>query len=420
MNEQMDCLRYREHLDEWIDGMLDDDMAAAMQAHADCCPDCAAEARLAREMLEMVHTLDNDIPVPLQAQAAWRSAVRAEAAQVRRAAPKKRFSAAIRAIGSVAAACVVLAGCTGVFRMTGMLDFADAPAAVMTAHTGDEPSVAYFAARSVQPASGPLSRTADVTYIASDGAVTENAPMQRSVPMAENQAVIPLPTQQPLLIRSVERTILTENFDSVSQNIRDLTEQYGGYLADDAVSTAAGLRTGEFTAVVPAVEADSFLQTIDLLGNVTYSADHQKDVSPSVLDVQTRLDALTAEQQRLNEMIAAATDADELARLSLQMEVTLNKLDAVQTESNTLKREMESVRISIRLEEHLSSASAAPTSDPALGRRMSAAFSQSADTLQSFVHDMAVSLMIMAPVLIGAAVIAIIVIAAVLIIRHRR
>lgn len=410
MNEQMDCMRYRAHLDEWIDGMLDEETAAQMQAHADSCPDCAEEARLLRETLNMLHSLDDDISVPLQTQAAWRKAVRTEARRQR----SKRFSGIFRAAGSVAAALVVLAGCTGIFRMNGMLPpDSSRPAAVMPiAAENDAP--AYFTMIATGQNQGKARNAAPTAYIASDGAAEADAvPMTRSVPGEE---ILPAATQAPTLIRSVERTILTDNFDGASQNIRDLTEQYCGYLADDAVTTAAnGLRTGAFTAVIPALDADNFLQAIDHIGNVTYTAEHFDDVSDDIRDVQARLDAIDAELLRLNELLASAQSADEIAQLSAQIQAALTRSDEIQSEAVRLKTDTDNVRISIILEELFSAASASPTITPELAQRMGAAFSQSAQNLQSFLRDMAVSLMIIAPFLIAVLLIAAVVFAVILI-----
>lgn len=222
-----------------------------------------------------------------------------------------------------------------------------------------------------------------------------------------------------MLIRSMERTIVTDTFDGAAQNVRDLTEQYGGYLANDATTTAEnGLRVGEFTALIPAVEADSFLQTIDHVGNVTYTAEHLDDASASVQDVQSRLDALNTEKERLNQLIAEAANAEEIAELRLMLQGALSEIDALQSEANRLELELQNVRIFIRLEELSAEAAASAASEPGLGGRMSTAFSQSTRNLRSFVHDMAVSLMIIAPFLLIAAGVAAVILIAVVLIRR--
>lgn len=418
MIAQMDCQKYREHLDEWIDGELDAELALAMEAHMQSCPDCAEETLRARETIEFIRSLEADIPVPLETQSAWRKAVRAEAKQRK----TRKFTTALRAISSVAAAFVLLAGCTVFFRSNGMLNPALPTAKVIeestTADSADAPAAPRMSkARGVSDSGYAV----PAAYVASDGSADEADDAGTPAVASDMAAQVPAADLQQLLIRSVERTIVTDNYDGASQNIRDLTEQYGGYLADDATTTAEnGLRVGEFTAVIPALEADSFLHTIDLLGNVTYTADHYEDASASLLDMQSRLDVLEAEKTRLTELIAEATSADELAQLSTLMQATLAEIDALQAESNRINSELDNVRVSIRLEELYPSVTASPTAEPALKQRMSSAFSQSAANLNSFVHDMAVSLMIIAPFLLAALGVVAVILAAVLIVRRSR
>ena len=416
MIAQMDCQKYREHLDEWIDGELDEDTALAMEAHMQSCPDCAEETLRAREAIEFVRSLEADIPVPLETQAAWRKAVRAEAKQRK----KRGFSAALRAVSSVAAAFVLLAGCTGLFRSSGMLyPPVAAPETTGIAAVTESASVPTARRMSdIQPAGGP-ERVSPMIYVASDGAIDESA---ADIPaIASDMAIPAAPAAQAMLIRSVERTIVTDNYDGVCQNIRDLTEQYGGYLADDATSTAEnGLRSGAFTAVIPALEADNFLHTIDLLGNVTYTAEHFEDASPTMLDIQNRLNVLTAEQDRLTALIAEAASADELAQLSAMLTATMGEIDALKAESGRISSELDNVRVSICVEELYPSVSASPTAEPALSVRMSSAFSRSANHLSSFIRDMAVSLMIIAPFLLIALAAAAIILAVVLLVRRSR
>lgn len=416
MIEQMDCQTYRAHLDEWIDGELSAELVPSMEAHRDSCPECAEETRRALEAIELIRSLDAEVPVPLEAQVAWRSAVRSEARQRRR----HRFSAGMRAATSIAATFVLLAGCTLGFRSAGMLS--PAPTAVSTASS----EVESDAGRSRQISH----RTNSVTYVMGHGTSTPYAYIasdgEADVSPRSDAAADDLAAEQEdgesetLLIRSVDRTIATDNFDAAAQNVRDLADQYGGYLETDSTTTQQdGLRFGQFTAVIPALEADSFLQTIDHVGNVTYTAEHYEDASVTVRDASARMSALEAEKQRLTELIAQAASADELTQLNALLQSTLTEIDSLQSENNRLSNELDNVRVSIRVEELYAAATAEPTLAPGLSQRMSAAFSESAQNLQSFVHDMAVSLMIIAPFALAVLGLAAVVTLIVLVIRHQ-
>ena len=416
MIEQMDCQTYRAHLDEWIDGELSAALVPSMEAHRDACPECAEETRRALEAIELIRSLDAEVPVPLEAQVTWRNAVRSEARQRRR----HRFGAAMRAATSIAATFVLLAGCTLGFRSAGMLN--------------PMPSAAPVALSAAESDTGRLRkvshRTNGVTYVMGNGASTPYAyiasdgeedvnPLSDDV--ANDLAVEPEDGVQAetLLIRSVERTIATDSFDAAAQNVRDLADQYGGYLETDSTTTQQdGLRIGQFTAVIPALEADSFLQTIDHVGNVIYTAEHFEDASVTVRDASARMSALEAEKQRLTELISQADTADELTQLNALLQSTLTEIDSLQSENNRLSNELDNVRVSIRVEELYAAATAEPTQAPGLSQRMSAAFSESAQNLQLFVHDMAVSLMIIAPFALAVLGLAAAITVIVLVIRH--
>ena len=75
----MDCESIRAMLDAYIDGELPEDEARALENHAQSCEACRQELEAAKLLREALAHMDEEIAVPLEAQAAWRSAVRAEA-----------------------------------------------------------------------------------------------------------------------------------------------------------------------------------------------------------------------------------------------------------------------------------------------------------------------------------------------------
>lgn len=423
MIEQMDCQTYRSHLDEWMDGELDPELTPAMEAHRNSCPDCAEETCRAQETLALIRTLDADVPVPVETQAAWRRAVREEAAQRRRF----RFSAGMRTAGSIAAAFLVLAGCTLGFRSAGLLNPAEAPLQTVAASEPVERTRAraQYSTDTGYTYGPARAHAIPYAYVASDGEADDPSADSGAEPIsASGEPDLAAARSDDgrsgtLMIRSAERTIATDSYDAAAQNIRDLADQYGGYLETDSTATGNdGLRTGELIAAIPALEADSFLQTIEHVGNVTYTAEHYEDASITVRDASDRIGVLEAERDRLIELIATASDAEELSRLNALMQSTLTEIDSLQAESNRLSNELETVRVTIRLEELYAMATAEPTQAPSLSRRMSTAFSESAQNLKSFVHDMIVSLTIIAPFALAALAAAAVITAIVLAIRR--
>lgn len=121
----MNCSEFRQMLDAYIDGELDENQRKAFAAHAEKCDDCREQMRAAEQLRDILSQMDEDIAVPLPAQAAWRSAVRKEAA-------RKRMKRLYSAVGAVAAACVLTLGVTTMLRTQNGDVAVPTPAAEMT------------------------------------------------------------------------------------------------------------------------------------------------------------------------------------------------------------------------------------------------------------------------------------------------
>ena len=101
----MNCKEALALLDAFIDGELTAEQESALLDHVNACEACKQEFDAARLLRDVLGDMDEEIAVPLEAQAAWRKAVRQEA---KRVAVKKWTRWAYAA----AAALVLVVGCT--------------------------------------------------------------------------------------------------------------------------------------------------------------------------------------------------------------------------------------------------------------------------------------------------------------------
>ena len=81
----MNCGEFRERIDDYMDGLLDEALHARMDAHACECTQCAGLLKQAMEIKAALADLDDEAPVPAEVSAAWRRAVKLEAERRRRA-----------------------------------------------------------------------------------------------------------------------------------------------------------------------------------------------------------------------------------------------------------------------------------------------------------------------------------------------
>lgn len=105
----MNCDGFGRLLDAYIDGELHEEELRQFMDHAQNCENCRIALREAEMLRDLMKDMDDDVAVPLEAQAAWRGAVRAEA-------KKLKLRRAMKFAYAAAAALIVLVGTTVAFN----------------------------------------------------------------------------------------------------------------------------------------------------------------------------------------------------------------------------------------------------------------------------------------------------------------
>ena len=134
----MGCEEARMLLDAYADGELSAEQERELMGHVRACEACKQEFEAARLLKEMLCDMDEEVAVPLEAQAAWRSAVKKEAKQ----RSIRRWS---RWASAAAAALVLVAGCSFAFRNDRAAIIAEEPAII-----AEEPALMMAAAGLVE------------------------------------------------------------------------------------------------------------------------------------------------------------------------------------------------------------------------------------------------------------------------------
>ena len=97
----MNCDKFMEHLDDFIDIQLNDLEMEAMQAHADSCEKCAAEMEKRRALIEELGYLDDEVKAP-------EGLLKSTMERIRRERNPKRKLGAWIGSGIAAALCVTM------------------------------------------------------------------------------------------------------------------------------------------------------------------------------------------------------------------------------------------------------------------------------------------------------------------------
>ena len=271
----MKCDEFTSALDAYIDGELSPDDVRAMCEHAKGCAACGDELKRAEFLRDALRNIDADTFVPLEAQAAWRSAVKRERA-------RKRKNTWIRSLTAVAAAAVVLVGSITLIgnqkndlNTDGvMLESEAAPIAVKESADTDlgtenvmmESAPAPVAAEDSVETTASLfkedsAEKAAAHMIASDG---ESAGLAESAQNETNYACW--------------KKIRVENLDSACNALEQLASEYEG-----SVTRENGVdQEITYRVELPGAYLDDFAAAVGGIGDVRDSETREGDFDPAI------------------------------------------------------------------------------------------------------------------------------------------
>lgn len=93
------------------------------------------------------------------------------------------------------------------------------------------------------------------------------------------------------LIRNVNLSLQTKEFDTVLDNMSQKIKDLGGYIQDSSVwgssSDYSSSRSASYTLRIPSDKLDEFIDVVETLGNVTYKNESVDDVTLRYVDVDS-------------------------------------------------------------------------------------------------------------------------------------
>ncbi len=141
------------------------------------------------------------------------------------------------------------------------------------------------------------------------------------------------------LIRTFDLEVETLEFDSFVSNLKTEVNSIGGYMESSSVSgnsyNYTSSRSADFTLRIPSARLDEFINTIDGLGNVTYSYENTSDVTLNYVDTEARIKSLQTEYDQLLELLAEAENIDTIILLQQRLTEVRYQLESYQSQLRT-------------------------------------------------------------------------------------
>lgn len=156
------------------------------------------------------------------------------------------------------------------------------------------------------------------------------------------------------LIRNVDLSFETTDFDTFVQNIQSKTTALGGYIESSDLSGNAYTdrhRYAYFTLRIPKPQVDTFLSFAEGKANLTRKYENTQDITLQYYDTESRKKALQSEYDRLLELMAKAESVDAVIAIEQRLSEIRYQLDSFESDLRRYDNQVDYSTITVNVSE---------------------------------------------------------------------
>lgn len=156
------------------------------------------------------------------------------------------------------------------------------------------------------------------------------------------------------LIRNVDLSFETTDFDTFVQDIQSKTTALGGYIESSDLSGNAYTdrhRYAYFTLRIPKSQVDSFLSFAEGEANLTRKYENTQDITLQYYDTESRKKALQSEYDRLLELMAKAESVDAVIAIEQRLSEIRYQLDSFESDLRRYDNQVDYSTITVNVSE---------------------------------------------------------------------
>lgn len=215
----------------------------------------------------------------------------------------------------------------------------------------------------VQPGQAPFP-VKEAKSTAEDAKTTSTPSKRLDLPVAQSQQKI---------IYTASIRLSVDDYKEIHSQIEQKARQYQGYLVNSNESKTSQRHYGELTFRIPQAQFDPFIKEIQKLDVSTPEISISgNDVTDEMVDLESRLKAKEAMEQRLLDLMKRATKTEDLLDISRQLDQTQVEIEQIKGRLQYLNNKVDFSTVNITIIQRL----VGPTSsgDQSLGEQMADSF----------------------------------------------
>lgn len=360
-----------EELMAYLDGELESRRASALASHLEACGECQRATkdfrRLSSHLLNfeveplppsmsdaMVKAFENRGERKPTQPATWNRFDLWNWPLAKRAKPKWLLGAASLAI----LAFLLFIATPNLLRVKpGVLDLAATRSRTMESAPAASGARPAFPATSYQDLMQRRERAAITEDLENKPEAYLPSPPPPSVESEDSdgtQAQLTAPqVSGPMIEQTVSLHIVPVNYDDASAAIEKLATARGGYVGSlTATAQSGAARDVSVELRIPARQADSFVADIRKLGKVVEETRASEEVTAEYVDLQARMKAAKAAEQRLVELLGTRTGKlSDVLEVERELARVRSEIESMQGQSNVMLHQVSYATVKVELSE---------------------------------------------------------------------
>lgn len=157
------------------------------------------------------------------------------------------------------------------------------------------------------------------------------------------------------LIRNVNLTLQTREFDSLADGISEQVREMGGYVQNSSAWVGSyyeeSTRSADYTVRIPSDRLDEFIKVVSGLGNVVHKDESVEDVTLQYVDTESRKKALETEQERLLALMEQAESLEDLLAIESRLSEVRYELENYGSQLRLLDNQIDYSTVYISIQE---------------------------------------------------------------------
>lgn len=215
------------------------------------------------------------------------------------------------------------------------------------------------------------------------------------------------------LIKTVDMSVETKAYEDMLKALNEQIVAFGGYVENmssyngSIYDSYRSNRYADMVIRIPADRLNSFLNEVSQLSNVVRQSESTKNVTLAYVDLQSRKEALTVEEDRLLDLLKIAESVEDIITIEERLSQVRYEIESMESSLRIYDNKINYSTINLSIEEVKE---LTPVEEETIWQRISGGFLDSMESVADGFLELGIWLIVKSPILLVWAVVILIVV----------